>query len=388
MLPSGSGVRKPPLFFLDCLRSKRNDLDSAAALALPTQEADDVARERAFAENLVVGGAAAAGSSFPIIAHQLGKVYPGQDGAAPKLACQNFSLAIPRGECFGLLGPNGAGKSTSINMLIGFLQPTSGTAIIEGLDIRHDMDTIYTLLGVCPQHDLLWETLTAREHLEFYGRLKNLRGAELRAECDKALQSVNLYANGTGERAVGGFSGGMKRRLSVAISFIGDPLVVFLDEPSTGLDPASRAQLWEVVKRAKKDRAIVLTTHSMEEAEELCDRLGIFVDGALRCIGNPKELTSRYGGFLILTITCAPKEVQRVAEFVTSKLASGAVCTYSLGGMQRFDLPTSQTDLASIFKAVEIAKRDMNITDWAVANMTLEEVFIKLSREIGAQTRE
>ena len=291
VVPSGSGARKHPLFFLGVGRH-------AAAAGAPEQEEaaaaepEDVMRERQFAEERVSTGQA---SGYPILAYRLGKTYPGQDGAPPKLACRSFSLAIPRGECFGLLGPNGAGKSTSINMLIGFIAPSAGTAYIEGLDIRRDMDAVYTLLGVCPQHDLLWESLTAREHLMFYGRLKNLRGPALVAAVDAALQSVNLFANRTGDRAVGGYSGGMKRRLSVAISFIGDPLVVFLDEPSTGLDPASRAQLWQVVRDAKKDRAIVLTTHSMEEAEELCDRLGIFVDGALRCIGNPKNLKNRYG---------------------------------------------------------------------------------------------
>ena len=144
-------------------------------------------------------------------------------------------------------------------------------------------------------------------------------------------------------------------------------------DPGAGLDPASRNQLWQVVKAAKKDRAIVLTTHSMEEAEELCDRLGIFVDGAMRCLGNPKELTNRYGGFLILTITSAAGLVPEVRAFVEDRLARHAVCTYSLGGMQKFDLPTSEADLASVFAAVEDRKAALGIVDWGVANMTLEE---------------
>lgn len=115
---------------------------------------EDVRRERNYAEQ------SADKATTPIIAYRLGKTYPGRDGAPPKVACKNFSLAIPRGEVFGLLGPNGAGKSTSINMLIGFLTPSGGTAFIEGYDIKEDMDTVYTLLGVCPQHDLIWETLT------------------------------------------------------------------------------------------------------------------------------------------------------------------------------------------------------------------------------------
>ena len=322
-------------------------------------------------------------------------------------------------------------------MLTGFLTPSHGTAFIEGLDILKDMDSVYTLLGVCPQHNLLWETLTAREHLNFSGRLKNLRGPALRAAVDKALQGVNLFANGVGDKQVGSYSGGMKRRLSVAISFIGNPPVVFLDEPSTaragysrpgllsrthtpataaarvsasrhtsapeparrgcaslvvaqGLDPASRAQLWQVVKEAKQRCAIVLTTHSMEEAEELCDRLGIFVDGALQCLGNPKELTNRYGGFLLLDVTVAggAAATARVAEYVSREISKRAQCTYSLGGMQKFDIPADDTDLADVFQKMERARDELGIVDWAVANMTLEEVFIKLSRAIGASSKD
>jgi ABC-type multidrug transport system ATPase subunit len=216
-----------------------------------------------------------------------------------QLAVKTLNLGIERGECFGLLGPNGAGKSTSINMMVGLIEPSEGTAVIGGHDITKDMDAIYTLMGVCPQHDLLWDTLTGREHLQFYGRLKGLQGEALQSAVEEALRGVNLWNGKLADKQSKQYSGGMKRRLSVAISFMGSPLVVYLDEPSTGLDPASRRNLWDVVKSNKRDRAIVLTTHSMEEAEQLCDRLGIFVDGQLVCIGNPKEITSRYGGYLV-----------------------------------------------------------------------------------------
>jgi ABC-type multidrug transport system ATPase subunit len=243
------------------------------------------------------------------------------------------------------------------------------------------------MLGVCPQHDLLWEQLSAREHLRFYGRLKNLSGPALEAACDEALMGVNLYHGGVGDRPCGTYSGGMKRRLSVAISLMGNPPVVFLDEPSTGLDPASRATLWDVIKEAKKSRAVVLTTHAMEEAEELCDRLGIFVDGALRCVGNPRELTSRYGGFLVLTITSTPSRANDLDAFVR-QLVPGAVLTYKLGGTLKFDLPLKEVTLASIFAAVKARQQALGIVDWSVANMTLEEAFIRLARSIGAKTQD
>ena len=249
------------------------------------------------------------------------------------------------------------------------------------------MDLVYSQLGVCPQHDLLWEQLSGRDHLIFYGRLKNLRGGALRDACDEALRSVNLYAGGVGERPCGTYSGGMKRRLSVAISLMGDPPVVFLDEPSTGLDPASRATLWEVIKQAKKRRAIVLTTHAMEEAEELCDRLGIFVDGSLRCVGNPKELTSRYGGFLILTLTTSPARTEECLAFVRG-LSPGSVLTYQLGGLLKFDIPLTDAGVSEVFTAVAESRERLGLVDWGVNSMSLEETFIKIARSIGAATDE
>jgi hypothetical protein len=155
------------------------------------------------------------------------------------------------------------------------------------------------------------------------------------------LRSVNLWNNGVADKQARAYSGGMKRRLSVAISFVGDPLVVYLDEPSTGLDPASRRNLWDVVKASKAGRGIVLTTHSMEEAETLCDRLGIFVDGRLVCIGNPKEITSRYGGYLVMTLTVAPGQEADARAFV-ARLSPNARLTYSVGGTLKFELPSDE----------------------------------------------
>lgn len=348
----------------------------------------DVLAERMAAEALYQDWSSNPSSATPqasILLRKLRKVYPGKDGNAPKVAVAGLSLAIRRSECFGLLGPNGAGKTTTIRMMEGFMDPTAGAAIIEGLSIQDDMDSIYTLMGACPQHDLLWEGLTAREHLLFYGRLKNLKdGQELKKAVDSSLKDVNLYQ--VGDNIVGSYSGGMKRRLSVAIALIGDPAVVYLDEPSTGLDPASRRLLWEVVKKARKGRAIVLTTHSMEEAEALCDRLGIFVGGRLKCVGDPKELTGRFGRYLSFTITTPSAQEEKVSGFV-KKLAPGAKLLYSLGGTQKYELPLSEVSVDGVFRKMEEAKfkGELEVLDWGVSNASLEEVFIKISREAGIE---
>ena len=398
-----AGIKRHPLFFLGYEYSKdgkvkRSNWFAWAKRSSKTSEADlqssrsevdggggkfapDVLAERMRVDELVESE----NHDFPILLDRLKKVYPKQGKNPPKVACESLSLAVGRCHVFGLLGPNGAGKTTSIGMMTGFLAPSSGRAFIEGNNILTDMEKIYSLMGVCPQHDLLWGTLTGHEHLMFYGRLKNLSGEELRKAVDAALQSVNLLAGGVGNKVVAKYSGGMKRRLSVAISLIGEPSVVYMDEPSTGLDPASRRSLWNAIVQAKKGRSIILTTHSMEEAEALCDSIGIFVDGKLQCIGNPKELTSRFGGYFNFTITTNSGGVQAAREFIM-RLSPNATRTYQVGGTQKFELPNTDVTMPEIFNAMrDSSKHRFELLDWNLANATLEEVFIKITKIAGAQ---
>lgn len=149
--------------------------------------------------------------------------------------------------------------------------------------------------------------------------------------------------------------GGMKRRLSLAISLIGDPKVVYMDEPSTGLDPASRNELWNVVMKAKRDRAILLTTHSMEEAEHLCDRLGIFVDGSMQCVGNAKQLKARYGGSYVFTIT-TPSNYEQEVDSMVRRLFPSANKTYHISGTQKFKLPKHEVRIADVFKQLTMPR--------------------------------
>ncbi|KAJ6374151.1 hypothetical protein OIU78_029788 [Salix suchowensis] len=378
---SGSG--KNPKYLLQKFRKKRPSsfrrpsLGRQGSKVFVDMDKPDVVQEREKVEQLLLEPT----TSHSIVCDSLRKVYPGRDGNPEKLAVRGLSLAIPRGECFGMLGPNGAGKTSFISMMIGLTTPTTGTAYVEGLDIRTQMDWVYTSMGVCPQHDLLWETLTGREHLLFYGRLKNLKGASLKRAVEESLRSVNLFNGGVADKQAGKYSGGMKRRLSVAISLIGDPKVVYMDEPSTGLDPASRSNLWNVVKRAKQDRAIILTTHSMEEAEYLCDRLGIFVDGSLQCVGNPKELRGRYGGSYVFTMTTSVDDEHEVEQMVL-RLSPGAEKTYEMAGTQKFEMPKQDVSIADVFEAVEVAKSKFPVYAWGLSDTTLEDVFIKVANSV------
>ncbi|CAM0910277.1 unnamed protein product [Alopecurus aequalis] len=372
----GGGLRKRFLIFFKCFEKRAVSFRSYSFGLVPKviveMENPDTTQEREVVEHLLLEP----NGNHAVICDNVRKVYHGMDGNRDKLAVRGLSLALPKGQCFGMLGPNGAGK---ITMMIGLIPPTSGTAYVHGMDIRTDMNDIYANMGVCPQHDLLWETLTGKEHLLFYGRLKNLKGPELLKATDDSLKSVNLFHGGVGNKQVRMYSGGMKRRLSVAISLIGDPKVVFMDEPSTGLDPASRNNLWSVLKEAKENRAIVLTTHSMEEAEVLCDRVGIFVDGGFRCIANPKELKARYGGTYIFTMTTSSEHEHEVEQLV-NQLSQRANRIYHISGTQKFELPKQGVRIADVFREVESAKRRFCIHAWGLADTTLEDVFIKVAK--------
>ncbi|CAK7325037.1 unnamed protein product [Dovyalis caffra] len=375
----GSG--KHPKYLLQKLRKKHSrsssfqkpSLHEPGSKVLVDMDKPDLLQEREKVEQLL-----SEPSTHGIICDNLRKVYPGRDGNPEKWAVKGLSLAIPQGECLGLLGPNGAGKTSFISMMIGLTTPTSGAAYVDGLDIQTQMDSVYTRIGVCPQHDLLWDALTGREHLLFYGRLKNLKGVALKRAVEESLKSLKLFDRGVADKYAGKYSGGMKRRLSVAISLIGDPKVVYMDEPSSGLDPASRSTLWNVVKRAKQDKAIVLTTHSMEEAEHLCDRVGIYVDGSLMCIGNPKELKARYGGTYVFTITASVNNENEVEDMVRD-LSPNAERTYHLAGTHKFEMPKHEVSIAGVFHAVEVAKGRFPVYAWGLSDTTLEDVFIKVT---------
>ncbi|KAG9459217.1 hypothetical protein H6P81_003725 [Aristolochia fimbriata] len=358
-----------------CTSSKTFGQERKGYDVLVNMERPDVLLERDVVEKLLLENS----KNYAIICDSLKKMYPGEDGNPDKYAVRGLSLAVPYGECLGILGPNGAGKTSFINMMTGISAPSSGAAFVCGLDIETQMNKVYSSIGVCPQHDLIWETLTGREHLLFYGRLKNLEGLSLTQAVEEALRSVHLFDKGIADKAAGTYSGGMKRRLSVAISLIGSPRVVYMDEPSTGLDPASRNNLWKVVKQAKKGKAIILTTHSMEEAEILCDRIGIFVDGQLQCLGNPKELIGRYGGHYVFTIT-TPSDREEEVEKLVRNLSQNVVRTYHMSGTQKFELPKEEVGIADVFQWVETAKRRFGIHAWGLTDIKLEDVFINIAK--------
>jgi ABC-2 type transport system ATP-binding protein len=216
-------------------------------------------------------------------------------GRDPVQAVQSLDLTLHTGEIFGLLGPNGAGKTTAISMISGLLSPTSGDAFIGGLSISREPLKAKALLGVVPQEIALYPELTARQNLEFFGRMTNLNGAVLTRRVDEVLDFIDL-TDRQNDR-VSTFSGGMKRRVNLGIGLTHEPKLLFMDEPTVGIDPQTRRRILDTVVRLKHERGmtVLYTSHLMEEVQEISDRVGIIDHGRLIALGTVGELVQQIG---------------------------------------------------------------------------------------------
>jgi len=204
-------------------------------------------------------------------------------------AVNGLTLDIRKGELFGLLGPNGAGKTTTISILVGLLEPSAGSAHIGGLDVRKDISKIKERIGMCPQEAAVFKFLTGKENIELFGNLHGMDKHLLRERAADLLREFN-FAEAAGRKAKG-YSGGMLRQLNLLIAMISDPEIVFLDEPTVGMDARVRRRTWEYIASLKdQEKTVVLTTHYIEEAESLSDRVGIIDYGELIDLGTPEEL--------------------------------------------------------------------------------------------------
>lgn len=208
-------------------------------------------------------------------------------------AVDDLSLEIGWGELFGLLGPNGAGKTTVINILSTLLEPSDGVASVASHDVVYDADAIRKIIGVCPQEPAFYEHLTGRENIELFGDLHEVPRDVLKERVETMLKKIGMEEDA--DRRAGQYSGGMIRRVSTVMSLVSNPRVALLDEPTVAMDPVSRRAVWDFIRELKSNgMAIILTTHYMEEAEELCDRVGIIDQGKLIALGTPEELMKEH----------------------------------------------------------------------------------------------
>ena len=298
-----------------------------------------------------------------------------------KTAVNKLNLTMYSGQITALLGHNGAGKTTTIAMLTGLIPPDGGTAIIEGFDINEDMDEIRRNLGVCPQHDILFPDLTVEEHRILFASFKGTRGDEVKAEVEKMIQSVGL----TEKRHVYSkfLSGGQKRKLSVGIAFIGGSRIVFLDEPTSGMDPYSRRFTWNIISQHREGRVIVLTTHFMDEADLLGDRIAIMGDGKLACCGSSLFLKRTYGVGYNMTLEKKHSnnfDTAGLNGVVTARIAEASMIT-DAGKEITYQLPFSScSQFPTLFEYLDGNLDALGLESYGISITTLEEVFIKITK--------
>jgi ABC-2 type transport system ATP-binding protein len=230
-------------------------------------------------------------SQYAINIQNLIKVY--RNGKGEVRALNDLNLQIRTGELYGLLGPNGAGKTTMINILCGLNSATSGSATVGGFDVSKELDRIKQIIGVCPQEPALFPYLSGRQNLQLFGDLHTVPKKELHQRIHDLLEKIGLL--GDANRPVRTYSGGMIRRINTLIALVNDPVIIFLDEPTVAMDPQSRHAVWDFIKELKvRGKTVILTTHYIEEADVLCDRIGIIDQGTLIAEGTPGELKLKY----------------------------------------------------------------------------------------------
>jgi len=308
------------------------------------------------------------------------------------LAVDHLTVGIPKGECFGLLGVNGAGKTTTFSMLTGQTTISSGDAFLDGASVamgaagaRND------LVGYCPQFDALIDQMTARETLWVYARLRGIYAADIDRVVEKLIRQLTLenYA----DRQAGKLSGGNKRKLNVGVALVGNPSIIFLDEPTTGVDPAARRQLWNTLVQVRDSgRTLILTSHSMEECEALCTRMAVMVNGRFQCLRRNQHLKTKFGeGYsLVVKLRVGRGEQQGAVEaktralmqFVSSTFPSAQLKDQHHGLVQYQIARAPGLTWARLFGRVERSRTKYDIEDYSVtvSQTTLEQLFISFAR--------
>ncbi|XP_023310224.1 ATP-binding cassette sub-family A member 3-like [Anoplophora glabripennis] len=297
-----------------------------------------------------------------------------------KAAVEDLSLNLYEDQITVLLGHNGAGKTTTMSMLTGMITPTSGTAKVNGFDIRTEMDGVRQSLGLCPQHNIIFDQLTVEEHLYFFSKLKGLHKSEIKAEIDKYIKLLELEDKRHSKSKT--LSGGMIRKLCVGMALCGNSKVVMLDEPTAGMDPSARRALWILLKRQKEGRTILLSTHFMDEADLLGDRIAIMAAGQLQCCGSSFFLKKKFGAGYNLVMDkspeCRPAEVTALLRKyipdieVHSNVGSELIYLMEQSYSSKFE---------PMLKELENNSKGLGILGYGISLTTMEEVFMKVGAE-------
>jgi len=372
-------------------------LTKGVAAPHDADEDEDVAAERTHVAHLAQSGEAA---DQVVVVNGLAKTYRNNHAAVKPL-----SFAVGRGQCFGLLGINGAGKTSTFRMLTGEYAPSAGDATVQGRpdatgrtpmhSIVEELDEARRLIGYCPQFDGIQPNMTAREHLRFYATIRGVPHEDIEEMVTALLERMDLtrYA----DRQAGSYSGGNKRKLSVGIALVGDPPVVLLDEPSTGMDPEARRFMWDVISTTMTNRCVVLTSHSMEECEALCNRIGIMVSGQFRVLGTLQHIKNRFSEGYSLDFNVKPENLAAVQAYIQRTIPGAALLQSDFSHLKY--RVGSETRLPNLLRAVEaMSKKSAShqdnlaseaggledtrlVEDYSVTQTTLEQVFIRFAHQ-------
>ncbi|GBP54709.1 ATP-binding cassette sub-family A member 3 [Eumeta japonica] len=341
----------------------------------PSDEDEDVKDETRHAESIDLSSL----RKHNLVAKKLTKYY------GKNLAVNQISFTVADDECFGLLGVNGAGKTSTFKMLMGDETISSGDAYVQGHSVKTHIRRVHEHIGYCPQFDAIFEELTGRETLQLFGLLRGLRRELITARALILADKLGFIEHL--DKQVFQYSGGNKRKLSTAIALLGSTRLVFLDEPTTGVDPAAKRQVWRAVRRTTRaGRGVVLTSHSMEECEALCSRLTIMVNGRFHCLGTPQHLKNKFSEGFTLTIKMSVSEsapmseqVDVVKDYVTSNFQEPKLME-EYQGLLTYYLPDSTMAWSQMFAIMERARRVCSIEDYSIAQTTLEQIFLQFTK--------
>ncbi|AVO66915.1 ATP-binding cassette domain-containing protein [Weissella cibaria] len=287
-------------------------------------------------------------------------------------AVDQVSFNIKRGEVFGLLGPNGAGKTTTLRMMTTLLQPTSGDIKIFGHDVKTESQTVRSLFGLTGQYASVDEDISARENLMIFSRLNGLSRQEAKARTAELLEEFSLV--NSADKAISNFSGGMRRRLDLAVSLITRPALIFLDEPTTGLDPRTRTQMWDTIRQlVAAGSTIVLTTQYLEEADELADRIAVIDHGKLVSIGTPAELKAQVGGAKLRVEVVDDAQAEQARGVMANTLPATPQVTRNVVEVAIDDINT----VAGVLQAITAA--GVTMTNMSVEQPSMDDVFFALT---------
>ena len=383
----------------------RAELSSGPAVALGGEAqrlnagAEEVEDAEVVHERARLAASSGAVDGEQVTVRGLRHVYGASGKRGPIVALDNIFLSVRSSECLGLLGVNGAGKTSLLKILTNEQIATAGSVYLAGVDPVANPYAVYRRTAYCPQFDALLEELTGRDHLLLFARLRGFYGADVAAVVQRLVERLDLQ-EGIIDRPVKEYSGGNKRKLCVGVALIGGPSIVFLDEPSTGVDPFSRRLMWTLIASTMRGRSVILTSHVMEEVEALCQRICILSRGRMQCLGSAQQLIARYGDGYEVHIAVRSRDVKAAVVAEVHRSLPTAVCPQMDDATLKWQVPAAatfvdgqQVSTGRLFGWAEQLRKQFaeggnDSIEYVVKDQTLEQVFLRLAARDGVVVEE